>query len=188
MHKVLQIVKMTSHQITPADIFAAYPALKDFLHTQPLASLTTANLHPFVTEIVKPVAAAPFRLKESEFTGIHDAMKAGRRMEPEDKKIVLKCPLGDPAWQEFKKTRARTEGRIRVDRILEALDVLMKAGTPEPTVEELKEMIIKRHRLGHEYPLQPSRSVEDFITGPRSCPQTWLCYMESFGLIEIRSV
>jgi hypothetical protein len=126
-----------------------------------------------------------FILGTPAFNTMQEAVVAGRAFDSEGKKIRLNCPLGNPAWDIFKNHTGRAEGNARVDRILEALRELAADGNHEPSVNQLKAKVLQRHRAGHTYPLQAHNSEEEFIAGPCACTHTWICYMETYGLISI---
>jgi hypothetical protein len=171
------------------DINSLKKAISDLQTTltekeEQLVALTAPAPAPPQNTVVMP-PTRPFTLRTPEFSTISEAMKAGRTLQTDGKKIIVNCPLGNPAWDTFKSKTGRAEGNMRVDRILEALDELAKNGCAQPTIDQLKKMVLLRHRRGNTYPCQTHVGEEEYIIGPRSCTQNWLCYMKTYGLIDI---
>ncbi len=114
------------------------------------------------------------------------AMKEAKNIK-DDYKITFNIPLSNHHWTDFiKDSKALNPGKSRIKRVKEALE-LLEVTTQEPTVGELKKLIFIRHIQGQVYYSWRSKEPEEFILGESSCPQTWLYYMSSFGLITIHS-
>jgi hypothetical protein len=113
------------------------------------------------------------------------AMDRARLVDWSGKRVTLNPLVTKFTWNEFAcRTWAKEPGKIRIQRIREALEIALKTSS-NPTVKEINDIILARHHQGHKYPLQSGFFMEEFITGPNACPHTWLYYMKHQGLITI---